>query len=150
MVGTLAVVAGFRTSANLTNAYGFAGARADHFCHLPSSAELTLIERAIAVSAVMLCTTLLLTLSIVFVKGLPWPVAIAFFLFYGFIDGEIRPALFATSPKVASTDHLALPRRRLFWCQPPEGPARRMVSTRRRMPSVRRAPRLRNPAVRHN
>lgn len=28
-VGTLAVVAGFKTSASLTNAYGFAGARPD-------------------------------------------------------------------------------------------------------------------------
>lgn len=36
----------------------------------------------------MLCTTLLLTLQIPFVKNVPWPIAIAFFLFFGFIDGQ--------------------------------------------------------------
>jgi hypothetical protein len=40
----------------------------------------------------MLCTTLLLTLSIVFVKGIPWPFAISFLVFFGFIDGAFRPS----------------------------------------------------------
>ena len=43
----------------------------------------------------MFITTSFLTLSIPFAKNLPWPLAIAFFLFFGFIDGKSSPPLFA-------------------------------------------------------
>lgn len=35
----------------------------------------------------MLCTTTLLTLQIPFVKNLPWALALAFFVFFAFVDG---------------------------------------------------------------
>lgn len=58
----IGVVAGFATSSNLTNAYGF------------------------AVATVMIVTTSEVALSIYFVKGKPMILAIFFFGFFGFID----------------------------------------------------------------
>ncbi|TCD71664.1 hypothetical protein EIP91_005430 [Steccherinum ochraceum] len=60
---TIVVIAAFNSPTNLTNAYGF------------------------AVSTVMLTTTVLVALQIMFVKRLPVLLALAFFLTFGFFDG---------------------------------------------------------------
>ncbi|KAG8832168.1 hypothetical protein FRC17_001875, partial [Serendipita sp. 399] len=62
-VGTIIFVLIFKDLAKLTNAYGF------------------------AVATVMIVTTTLITIQIPYVKHLPWVVAIAWFLFFGFLDG---------------------------------------------------------------
>ncbi|KIY68292.1 potassium transporter [Cylindrobasidium torrendii FP15055 ss-10] len=62
MVGTIVIVAAFSDLTALTNAYGF------------------------AVATVMLSTTGLITVHIIWVKRLPWYAACAFFLWFGFFD----------------------------------------------------------------
>ncbi|KAG8965644.1 hypothetical protein FRC03_000339 [Tulasnella sp. 419] len=62
MIGTIALVGAFQNLTNLTNAYGF------------------------AVSTVMIITTTLVALQCHYVKMLPWIVAVAFFVIFGFID----------------------------------------------------------------
>jgi len=63
MIATIIIVAAFKSSVNLTNAYGF------------------------AVATVMISTSTLIAVQMRYVKGLPIIVALAFFVFYGFIDG---------------------------------------------------------------
>ncbi|RSH89944.1 hypothetical protein EHS25_001930 [Saitozyma podzolica] len=63
MIGTIAVVGGFGSSSALTLAYGF------------------------AVATVLFVTTTLISVSIPFVKHLPYILGLAFFLFFGFLDG---------------------------------------------------------------
>ncbi|KAG8720565.1 hypothetical protein FRC08_018842 [Ceratobasidium sp. 394] len=62
-LGCIVVVAAFKDLAALTNAYGF------------------------AVATVMIVTTSLLAIQIPFVKRLPAILGVAFFVFFGFIDG---------------------------------------------------------------
>jgi KUP system potassium uptake protein len=62
-IGTVATVGGFGSSFALTLAYGF------------------------AVATVMICTTVLISIQIPFVKHLPWAFGVLFFLFFGFFDG---------------------------------------------------------------
>ncbi|KAG8798547.1 hypothetical protein FRC16_007060 [Serendipita sp. 398] len=62
-VGTIIFVLIFKDLAKLTNAYGF------------------------AVATVMFVTTTLIAIQIPYVKHLPWIVAVAWFLFFGFLDG---------------------------------------------------------------
>ncbi|KAG8750690.1 hypothetical protein FRC12_012763 [Ceratobasidium sp. 428] len=62
-LGCIIVVAVFKDLAALTNAYGF------------------------AVATVMIVTTSLLAIQIAFVKRLPAILGVAFFIFFGFIDG---------------------------------------------------------------
>ncbi|KAF8584646.1 potassium transporter [Ramaria rubella] len=62
-LATLVVVAAFKSSAALTNAYGF------------------------AVATVMFVTTTLLALQCRYVKHLPWVASAAFLMFFGFFDG---------------------------------------------------------------
>jgi KUP system potassium uptake protein len=63
MIATIIMVAAFRNATQLTNAYGF------------------------AVATVMFTTSVLITLQIRYVKHLPYILGIAFFLFFGFLDG---------------------------------------------------------------
>jgi len=77
MIVTVILVAGFGTSTNLTNAYGF------------------------AVSTVMFSTSVLISVQIRQVKHLPIIVAIAFFIFYGFIDGLFWGASLRKIPRGA-------------------------------------------------
>lgn len=62
MIGVLAVIGGFSTSSNVTQAYGN------------------------AVGAVMLVTTILLTINIYVVYGLPWILSVLFFSIFGAVD----------------------------------------------------------------
>ncbi|KAF8604432.1 potassium transporter [Ceratobasidium sp. AG-I] len=62
-IGCIVVVAAFKDLAALTNAYGF------------------------AVATVMIVTTSLLAIQIPYVKHLPGVFGVAFFVFFGFIDG---------------------------------------------------------------
>ncbi|KAG8799422.1 hypothetical protein FRC16_005165 [Serendipita sp. 398] len=62
-VGTIVFVLIFKDLAKMTNAYGF------------------------AVATVMFVTTTLITIQIPYVKHLPWVLAVAWFLFFGFLDG---------------------------------------------------------------
>ncbi|KAH8929990.1 potassium transporter [Atractiella rhizophila] len=61
-IAVIAVVGGFQTSSGLTHAYGF------------------------GIATVMLVTTFLVSLQIYFVKGWHWIFAIAFYVFFTFID----------------------------------------------------------------
>ena len=72
MILTIVFVAAFKDLAALTNAYGF------------------------AVATVMLSTTGLLAIQMFYVKRWPIVVGILFFLFYGFIDGELLYTLNCT------------------------------------------------------
>ncbi|KAK7685859.1 hypothetical protein QCA50_011206 [Cerrena zonata] len=63
MILTIVVVAAFKSSVALTNAFGF------------------------SVATVMFSTTILISVHIVYVKQLPWFVALGFFLMFGFFDG---------------------------------------------------------------
>ncbi|GAA98272.1 uncharacterized protein L969DRAFT_341840 [Mixia osmundae IAM 14324] len=63
LVGCVGVVVGFGTDSRLTNAYGF------------------------AISFLLFLTTMLLTLVMINVRAIPAVVAVAFLLFFGFIDG---------------------------------------------------------------
>ncbi|KAI0060612.1 potassium transporter [Artomyces pyxidatus] len=63
MIGTIAIVAAFKNATQLTNAYGF------------------------AVATVMFSTTVLISIQMRYVKHLPIIVALAFFVFFGFLDG---------------------------------------------------------------
>lgn len=63
MIGTIAVVGGFGSNTALTSAYGF------------------------AVATVLFVTTTLIAISIPFVKHLPYVLGLAFFIFFGFLDG---------------------------------------------------------------
>ncbi|PWN53614.1 potassium transporter [Violaceomyces palustris] len=76
-VGIVGVVAGFRSSANLTEAYGF------------------------AVVTVMLITTIEVALQIYFVKKLPWILAVLFFLGFGFVDATLWGAVLKKVPEGA-------------------------------------------------
>lgn len=62
-IGIIIAVVAFKSSANLTNAYGF------------------------SVSSVMIVTCAEVALQIYFVKNKPWIVAVLFFVAFGFIDG---------------------------------------------------------------
>ncbi|KAJ3545437.1 hypothetical protein NM688_g5626 [Phlebia brevispora] len=77
MVIIIIVVAAFKSSTALTNAYGF------------------------AVATVMLTTTLLIALQFKYVKGLPALLGIAFFLVFGFFDGLFWGAAVKKVPKGA-------------------------------------------------
>jgi KUP system potassium uptake protein len=63
MIITIVIVAAFKSSTQLTNAYGF------------------------AVATVMFTTSVLISLQIRYVKHLPWIFGILFFSFFGFLDG---------------------------------------------------------------
>ncbi|KAI0061789.1 potassium transporter [Artomyces pyxidatus] len=63
MIGTIVLVAAFNNATKLTNAYGF------------------------AVATVMFSTTVLIAFQMRYIKHLPVIVALAFFLFFGFLDG---------------------------------------------------------------
>jgi len=74
MIATIILVAVFNDATQLTNAYGF------------------------AVATVMFTTTVLISLQIRYVKQLPYILGIAFFLFFGFLDGKaINRTLFRCS-----------------------------------------------------
>ncbi|KAI0072602.1 potassium transporter [Panus rudis PR-1116 ss-1] len=77
MVLTIVVVAAFKSSAQLTNAYGF------------------------SVTTVMFTTTTLIAIQIVCVKHLPIVAAVAFFIFFGFIDGLFWGAALKKVPEGA-------------------------------------------------
>jgi len=62
-IATIAVVAGFQSSVALTNAFGF------------------------SVATVMLVTSTMIGMSIPVVKHRHWALGLAFFLFFGFMDG---------------------------------------------------------------
>jgi hypothetical protein len=64
MIITIAVVGAFSNLQNLTNAYGF------------------------SVSTVMLSTSILLGISMFYVKHIHWIFAVSFVLIFGFFDGE--------------------------------------------------------------
>jgi KUP system potassium uptake protein len=64
MIITIVIVAAFKSSTQLTNAYGF------------------------AVATVMFTTSVLIALQIRYVKHLPWIFGILFFSFFGFLDGN--------------------------------------------------------------
>jgi KUP system potassium uptake protein len=64
MIVTIIIVAVFKNATQLTNAYGF------------------------AVATVMFTTSVLITLQIRYVKHLPFILGIAYFIFFGFLDGE--------------------------------------------------------------
>lgn len=64
MIATIVIVAAFKNATQLTNAYGF------------------------AVATVMFTTSVLISLQIRYVKYLPWIVAILYFSFFGFLDGN--------------------------------------------------------------
>jgi KUP system potassium uptake protein len=64
MIATIIIVAVFNNATQLTNAYGF------------------------AVATVMFTTSVLIALQIRYVKQLPYVLAIAYFLFFGFLDGK--------------------------------------------------------------
>ena len=64
MIVTIVLVAVFNDATQLTNAYGF------------------------AVATVMFTTSVLISLQIRYVKQLPYILGIAFFLFFGFLDGK--------------------------------------------------------------
>ncbi|KAF8476540.1 potassium transporter [Russula ochroleuca] len=63
MIATIVIVAAFKSSTQLTNAYGF------------------------AVATVMFTTSVLISLQIRYIKHLPWIVGILFLSFFGFLDG---------------------------------------------------------------
>jgi len=63
MLATMGLTAGFQTSERLTHAY------------------------VLSTSGVILVTTLLITISIVAVKGWHWALAVTFFIFFIFLDG---------------------------------------------------------------
>ncbi len=64
MIATIIMVAAFQNATQLSNAYGF------------------------AVATVMFTTSVLITLQIRYVKHLPYILGIAYFLFFGFLDGK--------------------------------------------------------------
>lgn len=64
MIATIVIVAAFKNATQLTNAYGF------------------------AVATVMFTTSVLISLQIRYVKYLPWIIAILYFSFFGFLDGN--------------------------------------------------------------
>jgi KUP system potassium uptake protein len=64
MIATIVIVAAFKSSTQLTNAYGF------------------------AVATVMFTTSVLIALQMRYVRHLPWIVGILFLLFFGFLDGN--------------------------------------------------------------
>jgi KUP system potassium uptake protein len=79
MLATIIIVAAFKNSTQLTNAYGF------------------------AVATVMFTTTVLIALQIRYVKHLHIIVAILFFCCFGFFDGEkTSPAVTLCAPALTS------------------------------------------------
>lgn len=90
MVIIIIVVAAFKSSTALTNAYGYAS----DLCNLIRTDHPHLSRFAVA--TVMLTTTFLIALQFKYVKGFPALLGVAFFLVFGFFDGEIffSPYLF--------------------------------------------------------
>jgi KUP system potassium uptake protein len=74
MILTIIIVAAFSSLANLTNAYGF------------------------AVATVMGSTSILLSISMYYVKHLPWIIAVAYVIVFGFFDGLFWGAAFKKVP----------------------------------------------------
>jgi KUP system potassium uptake protein len=83
MIITIIVVAAFKSSTALTNAYGFV---IDFFLYV--CLFIHYLAR-FAVATVMFSTTLLISVQMRFVKHLPVVIPLAFFLIFGFFDGKI-------------------------------------------------------------
>ena len=81
LVTTVVVVAAFKSSTALTNAYGYVASM--------SSVYTVLISiYSFAVATVMFVTTILISIQIRYVKHQPLLLALAFFLAFGFFDGK--------------------------------------------------------------
>ena len=80
MILTVVVVAAFKSSTALTNAYGY------DFT-LFSRCRLSYGLNSFAVATVMITTSVLIAIQFKYVKGLPWWLGLAFFLAFGFFDG---------------------------------------------------------------
>jgi KUP system potassium uptake protein len=85
MIITIIVVAAFKSSTALTNAYGFVIVVL--FNVYPISKLIYDLTR-FAVATVMFSTTLLISVQMRYVKHLAFIVPIGFFLIFGFFDGE--------------------------------------------------------------
>lgn len=96
MIATIVMVAAFKSSTNLTNAYGCV------LCHTsPVFNELTNQYFRFAVATVMFTTTVLVTFQIKLVKHKPLWLALGFLVPFGFFDGLFWGAALKKIPKGA-------------------------------------------------
>ena len=80
MIVTIVVVAAFKSSVALTNAYGYVVLFPRIFVDL-------LMKCSFSVATVMLSTTILIAVQMRYVKHLPVIIGVGYFVIFGFFDG---------------------------------------------------------------